>query len=76
MFSLPLGYKELYEHTCLLPILGTIDDYNYYMRVAATLRGWQHCEEYHCGELLAAILAVCAEHYLQGSILAPYQRQH
>jgi hypothetical protein len=31
MFSPPLGCKEPYEHTCLLPILGAIDDYNYYI---------------------------------------------
>jgi hypothetical protein len=31
MFSLPLGCKELYEHTRLLPILEAIDDYNHYI---------------------------------------------
>jgi hypothetical protein len=31
MFSPPAGCKEPYEHTRLLPILGAIDDYNYYM---------------------------------------------
>ena len=31
MFSLPPRYKEPYEHTCLLPIPGAIDDYNHYM---------------------------------------------
>jgi Transposase IS4 len=30
-FCLPLGCKELYEHTRLLPIPGAIDDYNHYM---------------------------------------------
>jgi hypothetical protein len=31
MFSLPSGCKEPYEHTCLLPIPGAIDDYNHHM---------------------------------------------
>jgi hypothetical protein len=31
MFSPPTGCKELYEHTCLLPIPSVIDDYNYYI---------------------------------------------
>jgi hypothetical protein len=31
MFSLPVGCKEPCEHTCLLPIPGAIDDYNYYI---------------------------------------------
>jgi len=31
MFTLLIGYKELYEHTRLLPIPSTIDDYNYYI---------------------------------------------
>jgi hypothetical protein len=31
MFSPPLGCKELYEHTRLLPIPGAIDDYNHFM---------------------------------------------
>ena len=31
MFSPPLGCKEPYEHTRLLPIPSAIDDYNYYM---------------------------------------------
>ena len=31
MFSPPLGCKELYEHTRLLPIPGAINDYNHYM---------------------------------------------
>jgi hypothetical protein len=31
MFSLPSRCKELYEHTCLLPIPGAIDDYNHHM---------------------------------------------
>ena len=31
MFSPPAGCKELYEHTCLLPIPKAINDYNYYM---------------------------------------------
>jgi hypothetical protein len=31
MFSLPVGCKEPYKHTCLLPIPGAINDYNYHM---------------------------------------------
>jgi hypothetical protein len=31
MFSPPVGCKELYEHTRLLPIPGAINDYNYHM---------------------------------------------
>ncbi len=31
MFSLPLGCKEPYEHTRLLPIPGAINDYNHHM---------------------------------------------
>jgi hypothetical protein len=31
MFSPPLGCKEPYEHTRLLPIPSAIDDYNHYM---------------------------------------------
>ena len=31
MFKLPVRYKELYEHTRLLPILGAIEDYNHYI---------------------------------------------
>jgi hypothetical protein len=31
MFSLPVRYKELYEHTCLLPIYRAINNYNYYI---------------------------------------------
>jgi hypothetical protein len=31
MFSPPIGCKEPYEHTRLLPIPGAIDDYNRYM---------------------------------------------
>ena len=31
MFSLPPRCKEPYEHTCLLPIPGAIDDYNHYI---------------------------------------------
>ena len=31
MFSPPVGYKEPYEHTRLLPIPGAIDDYNHYI---------------------------------------------
>jgi hypothetical protein len=31
MFNPPVGCKELYEHTCLLPIPGAINDYNYYI---------------------------------------------
>ena len=31
MFSPPLGCKEPYEHTRLLPIPGAIDDYNHFM---------------------------------------------
>ena len=31
MFSLPVGCKEPYEHTRLLPIPGVINDYNYHM---------------------------------------------
>jgi hypothetical protein len=31
MFTLPIGYKELYKHTCLLPIPGAINNYNYYI---------------------------------------------
>jgi hypothetical protein len=31
MFSLPLGCKELYKHTYLLPIPSAIDNYNYHM---------------------------------------------
>jgi Transposase IS4 len=30
-FNPPLGCKEVYEHTRLLPIPGAIDDYNHYM---------------------------------------------
>ena len=31
MFSPPVGYKEPYEHTRLLPISSAINDYNHYM---------------------------------------------
>jgi hypothetical protein len=31
MFTPPVGCKELYEHTRLLPILGAINDYNHYI---------------------------------------------
>jgi hypothetical protein len=31
MFTPPIGRKEPYEHTCLLPIPGAIDDYNHHM---------------------------------------------
>jgi hypothetical protein len=31
MFTPLVGCKEPYKHTCLLPIPGVIDDYNYYM---------------------------------------------
>jgi len=31
MFTSPVGYKELYEHTRLLPIPSAIDDYNRYI---------------------------------------------
>jgi hypothetical protein len=31
MFSPPSGCKELYKHTCLLPIPGAIDNYNHYI---------------------------------------------
>jgi hypothetical protein len=31
MFSPPVGCKEPYEHTRLLPILGAIDDYNHHI---------------------------------------------
>jgi len=31
MFSPPVGCKELYEHTRLLPIPGAINNYNYHM---------------------------------------------
>ena len=31
MFEPPIGCKELYEHTRLLPIPGAIDDYNHHM---------------------------------------------
>jgi hypothetical protein len=31
MFNPPAGCKEPYEHTCLLPILGAINDYNHHM---------------------------------------------
>jgi len=31
MFNPPIGCKEPYEHTRILPIPGAIDDYNHYM---------------------------------------------
>jgi hypothetical protein len=31
MFSLPSKCKELYKHTCLLPIPSAIDNYNHYI---------------------------------------------
>ena len=31
MFSPPARCKELYEHTCLLPIPKAIDNYNHYI---------------------------------------------
>jgi hypothetical protein len=31
MFTLPIGCKELYKNTCLLPIPDTINNYNYYI---------------------------------------------
>ena len=31
LLILPLKCKELYKHTCLLPIPGAIDNYNHYM---------------------------------------------
>jgi hypothetical protein len=31
MFFPPPGYKELYEHTRLLPIPSAINDYNHYI---------------------------------------------
>jgi hypothetical protein len=31
MFNLLIRYKEPYEHTRILPILGAIDDYNHYI---------------------------------------------
>ena len=31
MFNPPIGCKQLYEHTRILPILGAIDDYNSFM---------------------------------------------
>ena len=31
MFTPLTGCKELYVHTCLLPIPGAIDDYNHYI---------------------------------------------
>ena len=31
MFTPPIGCKELYEHTRLLPIPSAIDDYNHYI---------------------------------------------
>jgi hypothetical protein len=31
IFTLLIGYKELYKHTCLLPIPEAINNYNYYI---------------------------------------------